>query len=307
MTFIRSTFSIAAFNPWFFAHPPVSVIASFAPAFRHYKTAFCNRLLNSCRNFILRFSFSDQCDNLRLCKYSTLCRDQDRHFRCKTRLRNSSETSSERTFAMDSSALYRRPHLSFIANVFTIPSVSTAIPFYICPPISMILRTDKRICHVLLPIAWQLISEIFSSACGTFVSPVSVPIRYVRSEISFFRPASAIAWYRPCLGALHWSAQSYLLHDVFVFIQDHRFRIGRTYITSPKYFIFFPPLPSQFITIIQIGRISGSSLNTVDIPIFVDCIGIAFLDTVLDPSDHAVPDPWIRSLAWSSNNNPWDT
>ncbi len=58
---------------------------------------------------------------------------------------------------------------SFMAKFSTVPSVSTQMPFTSCPPMSIIARTlGSATCT---PIAWQLISEMFSSANGTLLRP----------------------------------------------------------------------------------------------------------------------------------------
>ena len=60
-------------------------------------------------------------------------------------------------------------HLSFIAKFFTVPSVSMLMPFTSWPPMSIIARTFGSVTWT--PIAWQLISEMFSSANGTLFRP----------------------------------------------------------------------------------------------------------------------------------------
>ena len=74
-------------------------------------------------------------------------------------------------------------HLSFIAKFLTVPSVSMLMPFTSCPPISMIALTVGSV--ICTPIAWQEISDMFSSANGTLFLPYPVPIRYARSFDEF--------------------------------------------------------------------------------------------------------------------------
>ena len=60
-------------------------------------------------------------------------------------------------------------HLSFIAKFLTVPSVSIEMPFTSWPPMSMIAFTLGSV--MCTPIAWQEISEMFSSANGTLLRP----------------------------------------------------------------------------------------------------------------------------------------
>ena len=60
-------------------------------------------------------------------------------------------------------------HLSFIAKLLTVPSVSMLMPLTSWPPISMMARTSGFV--TCTPMAWQEISEMFSSANGTLLRP----------------------------------------------------------------------------------------------------------------------------------------
>ena len=60
-------------------------------------------------------------------------------------------------------------HLSFMAKFLTVPSVSMLMPLTSWPPISIIARTLGSVTWT--PMAWQLISEMFSSAKGTLLRP----------------------------------------------------------------------------------------------------------------------------------------
>ena len=79
-----------------------------------------------------------------------------------------SDISNERAIASK-----KRPvpaaHLSFIAKFLTVPSVSIAMPLMSCPPMSMIAFTLGSV--ICTPIAWQEISEMFSSAVATLFLP----------------------------------------------------------------------------------------------------------------------------------------
>ena len=60
-------------------------------------------------------------------------------------------------------------HLSFMAKFFTVPSVSMLMPFTSWPPMSMMALTVGSV--TCTPMAWQEISEMFSSAKGTLLRP----------------------------------------------------------------------------------------------------------------------------------------
>ena len=161
---------MASFRPSFFAQPPVSVMLSVAPAFfamtkQRFATAISMPAAISSVGLPspTRVMTSDSAKTVH-CAVMGMT-----FFAVRLRFENSGRLSSK-AFAMASK---KRPvpaeHLSFIAKFLTVPSVSMLMPLTSWPPMSMIARTFGSV--TCTPMAWQLISEMFSSAKGTLLRP----------------------------------------------------------------------------------------------------------------------------------------